>query len=336
MKTQFNNLGDFARSVRAAASGRTDSRLMAQATFGNEAVGSEGGFAVPPEFASQIMATLDGEESLMKHCHQIEVGSNRLELPADEAPAWGTSGIVAAWEGEGVTLAQQKPELKENIFNLPRLKALVPVTEALDNDSPALADWLTWRFSEAVRWKMNAAIVSGTGNGMPLGILNADSTLSVAKESGQGAGTILAANILKMYSRMLASSQARAVWVCNPDALIHLGNVTLENGAPAYLANNGQGAPGGYLMGRPVVFTEAGQAIGTRGDIVLADLRNYVVVKRRGDPNIKHSIHLWFDQSINAYRVIFRADGMPLLHSAVTPPNSSNTRSINVALETRA
>lgn len=336
MNHNFKDFGEFAISVRAAANGRSDPRLMAQATFGNEAVGSQGGFAVPPEFAAQIMATLDGEESLMAHCHQIEIASNRLQVPADEAPAWGTSGIVAAWEGEGVTLAQQKPELKENEFNLHRLKALVPVTDELDNDSPALADWLTWRFAEAILWKMNSAIVSGTGNGMPMGILNAASTLSVTKESGQAAGTILGANILKMYSRMLASSQARAVWIANPDALIHLGGVSLESGAPAYLAGNGQGAPGGYLMGRPVLFTEASQAIGTRGDIVLSDLSNYVVAKRRGDPNIEHSIHLWFDQAVNAYRVIFRADGMPMLHAPITPPNSSNTRSINVVLETRA
>jgi HK97 family phage major capsid protein len=334
--TKFNDLGDFARSVRAAASGRSDPRLMAQATFANEAVGSDGGYAVPADFAEQIMATLDGEQSLMSYCHQIEVGSNRLQVPADESPAWGTSGIVATWEGEGVTLAQQKPKLKENDFNLHRLKALVPVTDELDQDAPALADWLTWRFTEAIRWKMNDAILNGTGTGMPLGILNAASTLSVTKEGSQTAGTLLGANILKMYARLLSGSQQRAVWIANPDALVHLGSVELENGQPAYLANNGQGAPGGYLMGRPVLFTEAAQTVGTRGDVVLADLSNYVVAKRRGDPSIKHSIHMWFDQDVNAYRVIFRADGMPLLHAAVTPPNSSNTRSINVALETRS
>jgi HK97 family phage major capsid protein len=333
---KFNDLGDFARSVRAAASGRMDNRLQAAATFANEAVGSEGGFAVPADFAEQIFATLDGEESLIAYCHQIEVNSNRIQIPADEAPVWGTAGIRTAWEGEGVVLAQQKPEIKQNGFNLHRLKALVPVTDELDQDAPALADWLIWRFSEAIRWKMNDAILNGTGAGMPLGILNAASTLSVSKEVSQAAGTLLALNIMKMYARLLSGSQQRAVWIANPDALVNLGNVTLESGAPAYIANNGTGAPGGYLMGRPVLFTEAAKAIGTRGDITLADLSNYVVAKRRGDPTIKHSIHLWFDQDVNAYRVIFRADGMPMLHASITPPNSSNTRSINVALETRA
>ena len=332
----FRDLGDFARSVRAAANGRADPRLMAAATYGNEATGSQGGFAVPPEFADQIYATLDGEQSLMTFCHQFKIGSNRLELPSDESPAWGATGVHCSWESEGAVLPQLKPELKGNELNLSRLKALVPVTDELDNDSPALADWLTWRFGEAIRWKLNDAILDGDGNGKPLGILNAPATLTVSKVAGQAAGTILGANILGMYQRLLASSQVGAVWIANPDALINLASVNLENGAPAYIANNGQGAPGGYLLGRPVVFTEAGKAIGTRGDIVLADLSTYILAKRRGDPSIAHSIHLWFDQAVNAYRVIFRADGQPLLHAAVTPPNSSLTRSTCVALETRA
>lgn len=332
----FRDLGDFAISVRDAANGKADKRLMAAATYGNQAIGSDGGYAVPPAFADQIFATLDGEQSLMSYCHQMEIGSNRLELPSDESTPWSATGVHCSWESEGATQPQLKPEMSGNTLNLGRLKALVPATDELDNDSPALADWLNWRFGEAVRWKMNEAILAGDGIGKPLGILAAPATLSVTKESGQAAATILGTNILKMYQRLLASSQPRAIWVCNPDVLVHLASVNLENGAPAYLANNGQGSPGGYLLGRPVVFTEAAKALGTRGDIVLADLSTYVVAKRRGDPKIAHSIHLWFDQEVNAYRMIFRADGQPLLHAAVTPPNSTVTRSTCVALETRA
>lgn len=339
-QNQFQNLAEFARAVRNASHRNAipDARLVraAATTYGNSDTGSDGGFAVPAAFAENILAALDGEGSLMARCHVIEIGSNRLSLPLDLAPVWEAGGVVANWEGEAAAPFQVKPKLGEAYVPLRRLKALVPITDEFEDDAPALSDYLTWRFGEAVRYKMNSAILSGTGAGMPFGILNSGATITIAKESSQAAGTLLAANVLGMYSRLLSGSQTSAVWAANPDLLKYLASVTLESGAPAYLVGNGQGEAGGYLLGRPVVWTEAAPALGSRGDIVLADLARYLVVVRRRDPSVAHSIHMWFDQGVSAYRLIFRANGLPLLDAPVTPPYSTNTRSICVALDARA
>jgi HK97 family phage major capsid protein len=48
---------------------------------------------------------------------------------------------------------------------------------------------------------LDDAIINGTGAGMPLGVLNAGCLVSVTKESGQKADTIVAENAVKMYHR---------------------------------------------------------------------------------------------------------------------------------------
>jgi HK97 family phage major capsid protein len=328
----FSNLAEFAHSVKAHATGKTDPRLMAASTFGNSDVGSEGGFAIPAALAEGILTALDGDDSLARYCQTIEIDRNRINLPVDEIPAWNTtSGIYAAWQGEAEVIPAKKTKLNEVELSLNRLKCLVPVTEELDQDAPALSDWLTWKFGEAVKEKMNSAIVNGSGNGQPLGILKAGALITVAKESTQAAGTLVGANLLKMSQRLLASSHSRSVWICNPDTLLHLASVNLENGSPAFQSGNGS-----TIIGRPVVWSESASALGTAGDVILADLGRYLIVKRRNDPSIAKSLHVWWDQDIAGYRLIYRAAGQPLLSAPVTPPNSSLTRSGFVTLETRA
>jgi HK97 family phage major capsid protein len=327
----FSNLAEFAHSVKAHATGKTDPRLMAASTYGNSDIGSEGGFAIPAALAEGILTALDGDDSLARYCQTIEIDRNRISLPVDEIPAWNsTTGVYASWEGEGVTLPQRKPKLNEVEQVLHRLKCLVPVSEELDQDAVGLTAWLEWKFGEAVREKMNQAIISGTGLGQPLGILKAGALITVAKESTQAAGTLVGANLLRMFQRLLASSHSRSVWICNPDTLLHLASINLENGSPAFQSGNGS-----TIIGRPVVWSESASALGTVGDVILADLGRYLILKRKNDPSIAKSLHVWWDQDLACYRLIYRANGQSLLSAPVTPPNSSLTRSGFVTLETR-
>ena len=324
----FYNLAEFAHAVKAHASGRTDPRLMAQATYGNSEVGSEGGFSIPASLAEGILTALDGDDSLARYCQTIEIDRNRISLPVDEIPAWNTTtGVYASWLGEGRTLSPKKPNLAEREIVLHPLKCLVPVSEELDQDSVGLSAWLEFKFGESVREKMNQAIISGTGLDQPLGIMNSPALITVDKESGQAAGTLLGANILAMLERLLASGFSRSVFVANPDCMRHLASAGIEST---------QAFQTGSIMGRPVIWSEAAKALGTAGDLILADLSHYLIVKRKNDPSIAKSLHVWFDQDLAAYRLIYRAAGQPLLSSPVQPPNSSLSRSTCVALETRA
>ncbi len=338
-KRGYRSYGQFCADVVRAVTKGDESDLLKRAasTFANEGNGADGGYAVPPEFAREISSIAYGEGSLLSLTDSMPVSGNSMSFPKDETTPWGSTGITAAWEGEGNQSTPKKPVLGESTLRLRKLKVLVAASEELLADAPAMSAYITRKCGEAVDWKVNDAIINGTGAGMPLGILAGGSTVSQAKESGQAADTVVALNVAKMYGRVIMGAGANVVWLINPDVYQQIITLTLNNN-PIWVPNNQgfQGAPNGLLLGRPIIMTDACDTVGDVGDIILANMAGYRAITKAGGAEFATSMHLWFDQDLMAFRLVFRMDGQPALQSAVTPPNSSVTRSHFVTLAARA
>jgi HK97 family phage major capsid protein len=346
----WKSFGDFCNGVRAVAQGfDPDPRLInnALSTYSTEAVGADGGFAVPPEWRSQIMSLAMGEDSLMARTDQQTASGNTITFPVDETTAHQTSGGVQAyWDSEAATINQSKLALKELSIKLNRITSLVPVTDELLEDTNALGGYITKKAGEKIGFKINDAIVNGTGVGQPLGIMNAPCKVAVAAESSQTSTTIHGRNIVKMLARLPASSFGRSVWLINQDCLpqiltlgveITKADGTVAGAGPMYMAPNGlmAGSPYGTLMGRPIVVTEACATLGTTGDIILADMSQYLTIVKSSGLKSDTSIHLFFDQNATAFRFVLRMNGQPWLSAAIARKNGSNTLSHFVALAAR-
>jgi HK97 family phage major capsid protein len=344
----FHNIGDFARAVRGASrpGGAVDPRLLidAPSTFGSEGVGADGGFAVPPEFRTAIMQKVLGEDGLLGRTDLIDVTGNSMTIPKDETTPWqSTGGIQAYWEGEGQQLTQSKPSLEETTIRLNKLTALVPVTSELLDDAASLASYINRKAPEKINFKVNLGIISGTGVGQPLGILNSPALVSVSEESGpQTAATVNHQNIIKMYARLYGPSRQNAVWLINQDVEPQLNSLGFPAGAttvqfPVYIPPGGlSAAPYATLLGRPVIPTQACSTLGTEGDIILCDLKAYLAAQKVGGIRAETSIHLWFDYDVTAFRFILRVAGQPWWSAPITPLNGSNTMGHFVALNTRS
>lgn len=347
----WHTFGDYAKAVHAAALGREpDPRLRnaSLTTYGSEEVGADGGFAVPPEWRSQIMTMVNGEDSLLTRTDQQPVSGNSITFPVDESTPWQSSGgIQAYWSKEAAAMSQSKPAVQPITMRLDKLTALVPVTDELLEDAPAMSNYVTNKAGQKLNFKMNDAIVNGDGAGMPLGLIAAPCTVTVSKESSQAADTLVAQNILKMFSRMPAANRNRAVWLINQDIepqLMNLnitfrdivGSAGIAAGAAAYLPPGGlSGSPYATLMGRPIVPTEACPTIGDTGDIIFVDLGAYLTAIKGGGIRSDVSMHLWFDQGATAFRFTMRAAGRPWLSAPIARKNGSNTLSTVVKLEAR-
>lgn len=343
----FHNFGDFALAVRRASfkeNPQVDARLQnaALSTYGNEGTGADGGFTVPPDYRSEILTKAFGEDSLIARTDQLRTAGNSITLPTDETTPWDSSGgIQAYWVGEAGTKTQSKPIFGETSIKLHTLAVLVPVTEELLEDSPAMGSYLGRKAPEKIDFKVSNAIVRGTGAGMPLGFLNSPSLVTVSKESGQAADTINATNAVKMLGRLPTASRATAAWLIHPDAEVQLPLMTIGQ-QPVYLPPGGlRDAPFGSLLGRPVIPHQVAETVGDLGDIMLVDLQQYLTAVKTGngrDANgIKQdvSIHLWFDQDAVAFRFTLRVAGAPWWAAPITQRDGSNTQSPFVVLEAR-
>ena len=175
-------------------------------------------------------------------------------------------GVRAYWLNEGGTKTKSKPSYRRFAEPGETHRTVLCNPMNLLQDDTALGGEVGDAFSQELQFAAEDAIVNGLGAGLPLGILVSDATVSVAKETGQAAATIVKQNIDKMWSRMWAPDRANSVWFINQDCEPQLFSLALAvgtGGAPVYMPQNGMSAsPYATLMGRPVIPVEYCATVG--------------------------------------------------------------------------
>lgn len=312
----------------------------------SESSGPDGGFLVQSDFATELMKRTYETGVLVNRCRRIPISStaNRLtwnsidETTRVNGSRWG--GVQAYWTDEADTLTSSKLKLYQNELVLKKLTGLFYATEELLSDSAALGAMSTQAFSEEFGFKIDDAIVNGTGVGQPKGILNDSAVyVSVSKESGQAADTVVAENITKMWARLWNGARRNAVWLINQDVIpqLHLMSLAVgTGGVPVYMPAGGlSGQPFSTLYNRPVLEIEHAATVGDLGDIILTDLSQYLFIDK-GAMQSAQSIHVRFLYDEMTFKFTYRCNGMPLWRSSVTPFKGSNTVSPIIVLAARA
>lgn len=335
----FRSVGQFCKFVRGVALNTKlpgDEQYRAATSFAESTVGEDGAYLIPPAFSAEIDRVAFSETSLLSLIGPTPIEGNSMSYPHTEATPWGTTGVQTYWEGEGDTFTPSKPTYKKNQLNLHKLTSLVNVTNEMLEDSTAMGVEVPRDMAMSIEWKVQDVLVNGTGAGMPLGIMNAPSTVSQAKETSQTAATVNANNVAKMLGRLL-KGVGNVVWLANPDVMNQLYTMTLGNNAIWTPPAEGfKQAPNGLLLGRPIIETDACQTLGTVGDLILVNLSGFRAITKSGGMRLDRSMHLYFDQDLECFRLVFRLDARPRLQAAISPKNGSNTRSHFVTLATRA
>jgi HK97 family phage major capsid protein len=249
---------------------------------------------------------------------------------------WG--GIRGYRLAEGGTKTSSLPTWRLIELRLKKYAVLCYATDELLQDTTALAAIINQGAAEELDFMINDDILNGAGNAGPLGILASGALVSVTKEAGQAADTIQIKNIFNMWARMHPRSKSNAVWFINTDVTPQLYALSLSvgtGGMPMYMAPGSlPNAPSGALLGRPVIETEFNATLGDKGDIVLADMGQYVTIDR--DVQAASSIHVQFVTDETAFRFVYRCDGQPKISSPLTPYKGSGTLSPFVTLDARA
>lgn len=344
-KGAFASLGHMLHSVaRQAITGRADARLMAAPSGANESVDNEGGYLVQQDWGGVLTTKTFETGVLTKSVRRqpIGPGSNgiKFRLLDETSRANGSrfGGIQVLWAAEADLGGGSKPKFRGMELYAKKLIGIFYATDELVADVAALEGFVNEWFPQEFGFKLDDAVYQGTGAGMPLGIMNCPAKVTVAKESGQAAATINATNLEKMYARMPASSLANAVWYMNVECwpqLFQLSHAIGTAGVPVFVPAGGiSQTPFGTLFGRPIQPIEQAAALGTEGDIVLADLNQYILADK-GSIQGATSIHVKFTTDEMAFRWVYRCDGQPIPAAPLTPYKGSGTLSPFVTLANR-
>lgn len=310
-KAGFKCLSEFAIAVKnASVSGmrNVDKRLdslstKAAGTGVNEGDSEYGGYLIPEEFRNQLLEIAIKKSNILNMALTIPMMTNAIHIPyvsgTDRSGGLVHGGIEFSWLDEEGAKSETRPKFGKIQLRLKKMAGLVYASDEILEDSPiSLEPLLSRMFSDALAWQLDNVFINGSGAGKPLGVLNAPCLISVAKEAGQLADTIIFENVIKMYARMW--DKTNAVFMANDDTFQQLAQMSLSvgtAGAPVWLpAGGASGKPYDTLFGKPLIFTEHCQKIGDAGDILFADWSQYLVGQKSGGTvQFASSIHLKFD-----------------------------------------
>lgn len=322
-----------------------DPRLFAGPAGADEIAPSEGGFLVQKDFSAELLTRMYSTGDIVSRCRKIPISGNangvKINAIDEDSRADGSrwGGVLAYWVNEAASLTSSKPKFRRVELQLQKLIALCYATDELLEDAAALESVIQQSFAEEMTFKVEDAIINGTGAGQPLGILNSGALIQQAKDAGDSGAVLTTKDVLAMWNRLWPRSRPSAVWLADVSIEPQLYQLVL--GAPSlgqillYTPPGNNGNQTGMLMGRPVIFHEHGAVLGTPGDIVLADLSQYVVIDKNGVRQ-DYSIHVNFLTDEGVFRFVYRVDGQVWWKKPLTPKSGGSTLSPFISLATRS
>jgi len=329
--------------------------------------GTNGGFAVDSDLAQIVWDKARQVDTPLARCRLWTTSKVEFNWPAfDETSRvtgsrWG--GLKATWRGGGLDRSLTSDASVPG-FSLVKFRpsSLIiysdPLPRDLFSDSDLVADALSQTAHLELAYAIVDAMVNGDGLDKPLGVLNAKATIKIARSA---ANDVKADDIDSMWSRFWGPSRSNAVWICADDTLLKVDAAAESYPSGMYFPQGYGGNPYPLLKGRPLLSIEQCPALGSLGDLILADWSQFGLVARAApvkgksqsdSPEIEvsketvdgiHGLlanqvdgasteHLRFDTDEVVWRFKIRVDGKPMWLRPVEIANRSQTASPFIAL----
>lgn len=293
-----------------------------------EAVVSKGGIFLETERSFELMTHGFNNGVLASKCRRMSMGG-----------AVAMHEIYGFWENsrkDGDRFAGLRfvpiEELEEvvrqamdfqNLFRIQPRKvgAGFNMSEELARDVPMVESIIMDLFKNSWARDVDWYIMNANGGKEPgVGIMNAKALLTIPKESGQAANSLVNENILNMQMHMPAGSWGGAIWVFNQ---FHWGNLhglyfpTGDDGELSRLFRPSATATGESVIGnRPAIPIEHIQPIGRAGDIAFIDL-NYMLLTDKGGMRTGSSVEVEFWSGQKSVKLTTEIDIQPLYKDKV-------------------
>jgi len=293
-----------------------------------EGTPSSGGFSVPEPLAAQWL-----DDSIESEIIRPRATVWPMESASRKVAGWDATdqagGILfggfkmefIAEEGPGT---KQTGKLRMIQLGANKGAIFVDISNELREDGQGFEAQLDRAMRTSVGYGIDSYFIGGSGAGQPLGIRNDAAKISVAKETGQDADTIIYENLCKMFARMYPAGRQRAIWLANDTAIVSLLSLSIAIGTggshiPVMTESNGVFK----ILGRPVVFTSHMPTVGDADDIMFVDPSQYAIGIRREMKLEKSNIPGWTND-LMSYRALLRFDGQGTWNAPITPKNGDS------------
>jgi len=328
---EFESFGEFMAAVRF---NRNDQRLTFVEGVGAQAGenglqaelrmdnDTQGGFMVPTQMRNQIMR-VDPQAALVRPRAQvIPAGSPpdaSITMPAlDQSganPGNMYGGVEVKWIGEGDEKPETDARLSEITLTPHEVAGFVTVTDKLLRNWAASDSFIRNLLSGAVDAAEDYAFLRGSGINQPLGALNAGATKFINRAT---VNTITYPDLVNMVAVLLMRGGS-PIWSMPQSALPKIATMTDPEGHYIWKPDARDGFAG-TLLGYPLRWNNRAPALGSKGDVLLADW-NYYLVKDGSGPFIAASEHVKFTSNKTVIKIFWNVDGAPWMKAPIKEEN---------------
>lgn len=314
-----------------------------QATAGSDEQGvyspAIGGFLVPVSVAPGIMTTDPEMDMLAGRITNLPMASPKVLINArvDKNHSSSVSGgLTVARKDETSAATSSRMSFEQIEMNVHAIFGVAYATEEILSDSPqSFVALLNAGFRDEFASNRMDERLNGSGTGEFLGVLSGNNSakISITKETGQKAATIVTENIDKMAARCWGYTNA--IWLANQTTRPQLRGLSRVVGTGGSVVNYFDISGGQETLdGRPIFFTEHAKALGTVGDLILGNWSQYLYGTYQPLQQAE-SVHVRFLEHERVFKFWLRDDAMPWWSSVMTPKNG-DTLAPWVTLNTRS
>ena len=262
-----------------------------------------GGYLLPQELHSQIVAEMTAENALRQIAQVITTGSqHRIPILA--------SRPEASWTSEGQEISLSSPTFSEKILDAYKMTVSVSVSNELLADSYFDIEAFAAReFGRALGCCEEDAFLNGDGDGKPKGILPtlASSPSTTITTSG---AAISADDLINLVHALKSPYRRNAVFLMSDNALAAIRKLKDSTQNYLYQQNLQAGEPE-RLLGYPVYTSEFMPAAASGNTCVLfGSFRDGFIIGDRGGIIIKPLYELHALQDRTTFLGISRVDGV--------------------------
>ncbi|HEV2375854.1 MAG TPA: phage major capsid protein [Streptosporangiaceae bacterium] len=293
-----------------------------------ERVPSQGGFLVPENLRSQVMSYMT-TAVVRPNAMVLPMDSLRLPIPVLDNPTQNSGnqalgGLTFSFTEEGAAISASVPSFGRTVLEAHKLAAYlqdVP-NELVDDAAGPFGDFLARVIARGYGWAEDDSFFNGTGVGQPQGLIYAPSQVTVTRGTSS---KVLLTDIAAMFKVLHPAARQDGFtpgvtsvrWLVSSTAMDQILELYLAVGTPAnqavapsdwFQAGDGDKV-GPSILGLPVSVTDHQPAVGSTGDVMLADISQYLIGDRLEMTVERSAQGAGFIKGTSNFRVRSRVDG---------------------------
>jgi HK97 family phage major capsid protein len=247
-----------------------------------------GGYTVPQDFRLPVLDLPPEPPSVTDRVTMVPAPTGEITMPKSvQTDENEFGGMTGAWISEAGLKPKTDTQFEQELIAAHEYAMHTQLSHRLLSRSAiGMENWVTTKARQVCVNALDNAIISGDGNGKPLGFLETSGIRTTARA---GAGAVIYDDLVNLKYGLRPNHRGRGIFVVQDDVLRALELQKDTEGRPLFTSSTANGIYD-MLVGRPYVSSTRMPELGVEGDVAYIDLSEYylameedIVVKRSDD-----------------------------------------------------